>query len=651
MKKILACTLAVCMLLVSLTSCGYDEIELIWEEIFDEYLLSFPAESEENVVTKGNKPDEDELDEDETDTGEIGTDESDKNETDTGEIGTDESDKDETDTNETVPEQCPFEWIAYEEGHYMKMLCNCCAVADFIDPHVDEDYDNSCDVCGYPVKSDECPFEWIAYEEGHYKKMLCNCCEAPAVIDPHENWDADMYCDVCGYYMGPTPTNYFLRNQAGCEWMNEISAEDITEIKIISEAVGVAPGALKTITSSKDKAAITTVFDQYYWLDTWPIPQEEGQIDGGGAVTVKFILNNGTEKVLYFNNGNYLDTHGNYFELLYTPKFSKETAFRSYFGFVNYQEMGVVWEYDDSCEPYDICEIPVDEFEFEYGVEVEVDLGEIEPYNMEVGTSFGTLKFLTPDVFFIKGVCCMLVGADLDELILRYATVAPPENYFLRNQAGCEWMNELTSDDIAEIKIISRDGMTGPGCFKYISSSTDKSTISRMFDQYYWLDMWPVDEEESIVCDGGVITAQFILNDGTTRELEFNNGEFFVDSRGNHFKLLYLPNFQDTPEYISYYAFETDTGIGTIGQLLGGSNLAVEPIWLCEIPMDEIEFAEVEIDFGVSAPVPTHIIETEFGYLMFIDHSIFYISGESGYYYLVGKNLDDLIDQYCEIAS
>ena len=425
MKKILACTLAVCMLLVSLTSCGYDEIELILEEIFDEYLIPLPVESEENIVTKGNKPDEDELDEDETDT---------------GENGTDESDKDETDTNETVPEQCPFEWIAYEEGHYMKMLCNCCAVADFIDPHVDEDYDNSCDVCGYPVKSDECPFEWIAYEEGHYMKMLCNCCAAPEVIDPHENRDADMYCDVCGYYMGPTPTNYFLRNQAGCEWMNEISAEDITEIKIISEAVGVAPGALKTITSSKDKAAITTVFDQYYWLDTSPIPQEEGQIDGGGAVTVKFILNNGTEKVLYFNNGNYLDTHGNYFELLYTPKFSKETAFRSYFGFVNYQEMGVVWEYDDSCEPYDICEIPVDEFEFEY--DVDVAFGEIEPYNMEVGTSFGTLIFLTPDVFFIKGVCCMLVGADLDELISEY-TEGNDEYSITMNDR--EWLYEEIS--------------------------------------------------------------------------------------------------------------------------------------------------------------------------------------------------------------
>ena len=119
----------------------------------------------------------------------------------------------------------------------------------------------------------------------------------------------------------PTPTNHFLRNQAGCEWLNEITAEDIAKIKIISGAVGVAPGNLNNVSSSTDETVIARIFEEYYWLDTAPISKMEGQIDGGGGVTVKFILKDGTAKELYINNGNYLDTNGDYFELLFTPKF------------------------------------------------------------------------------------------------------------------------------------------------------------------------------------------------------------------------------------------------------------------------------------------------------------------------------------------
>ena len=135
-----------------------------------------------------------------------------------------------------------------------------------------------------------------------------------------------------------------------------------------------------------------------------------------------------------------------------------------------------------------------------------------------------------------------------------------PTNYFLRNQAGAEWLQEVTADDIAEIRVISQDGMVAPGCFKNVVSSTDATAIAAVFEKYYWLDMWPVDEKDTIIMDGGVVTVEFIMDNGAINRLTFNNGDFYEDSNGNHFELLYLPTFDDTLEHTTYNEFETNTG-------------------------------------------------------------------------------------------
>ena len=57
-----------------------------------------------------------------------------------------------------------------------------------------------------------------------------------------------------------------LRNLTRCEWLNELTAEDIAEIKIIGEAVGVAPGNLKNVSNSTDEAVIARIFKEYYQL-------------------------------------------------------------------------------------------------------------------------------------------------------------------------------------------------------------------------------------------------------------------------------------------------------------------------------------------------------------------------------------------------
>ena len=266
------------------------------------------------------------------------------------------------------------------------------------------------------------------YGEWHYDESQhwCEClCKGHILMGTHINNDSDSLCDVCGYQMPepPTPTNYFLRNQAGCQWLNEITAEDIAEIKIISEAVGVAPGTPKNISSSTDKAVIARVFEEYYWLDTWPISKENGEIDGGGAVTAKFILKDGTEKQIYINNGNYCDTNGNYFDLLSTPNFKYGEDFTSYHGFVSYEGTALVNAYTHGAAEvlHTVCTIPMDELEF---IPFEGSIGAAPTdYPYFVHTEFGDLVFHYNDLFSVAGTgqYYQLVGKNLEELICEYS--------------------------------------------------------------------------------------------------------------------------------------------------------------------------------------------------------------------------------------
>ena len=221
---------------------------------------------------------------------------------------------------------------------------------------------------------------------------------------------------------GPAPANHFLRNVAGCEWLNEITAEDIAEIKIISEAVGVAPGNLKNISSSTDTAVIARIFEAYYWLDTTPISKTDGQIDGGSGVTVKFILKDGPVKELYVNNGNYRDTDGNYFDLLYTPKLTEEMNPHEYCGFITYVDKGIVYK-KNAIGSYiipseAIGEIDIGSLEFKYDVDIDfVPPFDPNAYGVTVYTEFGKLKFVTPDIFIYDGFYCTLVGKSIEDLI------------------------------------------------------------------------------------------------------------------------------------------------------------------------------------------------------------------------------------------
>ena len=259
--------------------------------------------------------------------------------------------------------------------------------------------------------------EWVEYSQTtHYYQYTCGC-KLPDRIAAHINKDADVFCDICGFnmYEIPTTTGYLLRSLAGCEWLNEISADDIAKIKIISGPLGVTPGSLKNISITVDETVIARIYEEYSRLEVTPISKIDGQIDGGSCLTVKFVLNDGSEKSLSLNNRNYYDTNGNYFKLLNIPKFDDSDNVTKVYGFVTYNGIGTIFDGDNN----PVCEIHVSELEFYY--DVDLDLPDLDPYNYVLKTEFGDLEFIAPGIFYTKtGATCVIVGKNLDELIAEY---------------------------------------------------------------------------------------------------------------------------------------------------------------------------------------------------------------------------------------
>ena len=288
--------------------------------------------------------------------------------------------------------------------------------------HIDENNDGICDDCNH-----EHTITYVsAGESGHFENYTCGCPHDHGAV-PHYDEDIDLICDACGYDMNAdypplVDITIPLRNLTRCEWLNELTAEDIAEIKIISGAVGVAPGNLNNVSSSTDEAVIARIFEEYYQLDARPISKMEGQIDGGGGVMVEFILKDGTAKKLYINNGNYRDPDNNYFELLSTPKFKDTDNKAEAYGFITYLGTGTVYDKDNNA----VCEMPIDELEF---VAFDGDLpAVITGYYYTVDTEFGTLWFTyNSEIFFVRfdgednyTESYQLVGKNFDELIAEY---------------------------------------------------------------------------------------------------------------------------------------------------------------------------------------------------------------------------------------
>ncbi|MBR2380960.1 MAG: hypothetical protein IKA84_00500 [Clostridia bacterium] len=375
-------------------------------------------------------------------------------------------------------------WSFNSEIHWKDVTCtwNMCKFDIVTYEHIDEDNDLFCDVCGYEmsINTEACNHQWddgveVESEVGGYVM--------------------EYTCSLCGSKRRETITippeeNHFLRNQAGCEWLRKISAEDIAEVKIINEYVGVAPGNLKNIESSKNEAIIERIFEECYLCEVLSIPADKGQLDGGGAVTVKFILKDGTAKKLYINNGNYCDSEGNYFELLYRPQFEENDKTRESYGFITYIGTGTVYDGDNNL----VCELSVDELEFEYDVDLELP-PDLEPYNYVLKTEFGDLLFITPDIFYMetKGAC-VLVGKNLNELIadataIEYSVTMNDEEWLYEDLQSTYKSGEMVS---VKIKMALDMG------YLFLVNGENIATCSDV-DGLYWVFTFTMPQSDVVI--------------------------------------------------------------------------------------------------------------------------------------------------------
>ena len=221
--------------------------------------------------------------------------------------------------------------------------------------------------------------------------------------------------------------NHFIRNQTGAEWLCEITAEDIAEIKMISGGGGPLPPVSFThISSSRNDAVISSIFEEYYWLDSTPVSEESTQIDDGGYFIVQFILKNGETKQLYFINGDfYHDGNGNYFELVRLPVFRDGTNFVTCYGFERQYNPYLIHLMDET----PVCEIPFSEFEFtELTDDIYLD-AELPTHYFEI---HGERVYFIKDCYFYIGdnrsVYYQFVGKNLDQLIAEHSTTTDQDS-------------------------------------------------------------------------------------------------------------------------------------------------------------------------------------------------------------------------------
>lgn len=211
-------------------------------------------------------------------------------------------------------------------------------------------------------------------------------------------------------------------------------------------------------------------------------------------------------------------------------------------------------------------------------------------------------------------------------------------------QEYADWLLTIKPEDIAEIKTSFAYAGVAPGSFKKISRTKDRSVITNLLDQYANMSMKSVSREETEVTGGRVFKIEFILIDGTMKEFSFNNGFYTYESIQDnvssyrYFKLDSIPDIEGYENVTLSYGFVTYNNIGKVFNN-GGS--------VGEISLNEFEFIELtDMNFDVSCK-ETYYIETEFGGLSFFSDAIFYIdfplTGHTDYYRLIGKTIEDLL--------
>lgn len=126
-----------------------------------------------------------------------------------------------------------------------------------------------------------------------------------------------MFCACDNSDAPDTPTDDSLRLSDVIPWLNELSADDVTEIRTTSGYYGVVPGTPIDVTTITGET-ISSFLNAY--KNATVAEKEFDYIDGGGYTTVKFTLSSGETKVLSISNGDYHDTANDKYYSVKVPR-------------------------------------------------------------------------------------------------------------------------------------------------------------------------------------------------------------------------------------------------------------------------------------------------------------------------------------------
>ena len=251
-----------------------------------------------------------------------------------------------------------------------------------------------------------------AGESGHFENYTCGCPHDHGAV-PHYDEDIDLICDACGYDMNadyPPLVDETTSLTQFASWLTELNAENVAEIKTTFEYVGVAPGRLKDISRTTDKAVIADALGKYASLQMRYVEREETYIDGGSSFTIDFTLTDGTIKQLYFNNGFYaygLDQDDisaqRFFELESIPTLEGYDSVEKYNGFITNKSNGEVREHFGEDNKLIGNADGIDLLEFVALPEGEIGLLN-STYKYTIRTEFGTLYVYNEAIFGFSGL-------------------------------------------------------------------------------------------------------------------------------------------------------------------------------------------------------------------------------------------------------
>lgn len=271
-------------------------------------------------------------------------------------------------------------------------------------------------------------YDYICNEDTHQKVYTCGCF-SPDISELHINYDADLFCDICGYFIDPERVSKPLSSEE--EWLNAVTAEDITQIRSVHYGSFLGTGRLKEIFTVTDKEDIEKILECYQTLNISSLRMHYEVTDE--HYEVQFAFADGETKKITVHGGFLYKQYG----ISNLPKLNNYESASLSFCFWTQAETGRVIEYQngDAEVLHTVCHIPMDELEFVFvpsGATDRITFYSDSPplsYRYDVRTEFGILDFQSNDLFTVSGesgfsLLYRLVGKNLDQLIAEYAPQA-----------------------------------------------------------------------------------------------------------------------------------------------------------------------------------------------------------------------------------